>query len=444
MGIETTHSAVAARPSISRGRGRWKWLLPLGALAAVLLGFGGRSWQVRRYREALAQAKADIRASRHATAARRLIELLAWKPDCDEAAFLLGSCERMRGRPDAAQQAWLRVPPGSPFAPESVLGRLELEVERGRFAKAEQLIDTALKDPRLQDSDLPILLGPIFCQQGRFDDAKRLIEMRWNHLRDQGEGASEKAINLVRLHIELDRKPYAIELIRSALDAAGNRDTDDDRVWLGKADLAIRTHAYDEAARWLDACSKRRPNDVAVWRTRLDWALATNRTADVEDALKHLPAGGASQYQLFRIAAWLAQRRGDRAAEVRVLDRLIAIDPADAAARDRLIELATQNAQPARAVELRRQAAEIAELLALYHKKFDRNQPLRDAALMAGIAERLGRIFEAKVFLTVAIAMNPQREDLGRDLARLEQSATATTRTGQSLADEIGSVLAQE
>ena len=41
---------------------------------------------------------------------------------------------------------------------------------------------------------------------------------------------------------------------------------DDDRVWLGRANLAIRTGAYDEAKRWLDACLKRRPEDVPVWR----------------------------------------------------------------------------------------------------------------------------------------------------------------------------------
>ncbi len=127
--------------------------------------------------------------------------------------------------------------------------------------------DNALQDPGLEGSDLPILLGPVYCRQGRLEEAKRLVEARWIHLRDQGEGASEKALNLVRLYIELDRKPYPVELIRSVLGEANRLAPEDDRVWLGKAQLAIRTQAYDEAARWLDDCSKRRPNDAAVWRS---------------------------------------------------------------------------------------------------------------------------------------------------------------------------------
>jgi tetratricopeptide (TPR) repeat protein len=441
MGIEMPQTTVAARPRVSRGKQLWRWLLPLAVLAVGLAGAGWRWWDVSRYRAALAEAKADIRAGRHATAARKLNDLLAWKTDCDEAFYLLGTCEKAKGRFDAAQEAWLRMPPGSPFATQAILGRIELEVERGRFAGAERLVDNALQDPRLEGSDLPILLGPVYCHQGRLEEAKRLVEARWIHLRDQGEGASEKAINLVRLYIELDRQPIPLELTRSVVDEANRRDPKDDRVWLGKAQLAIRTQAYDEAARWLDDCSKRRPNDVAVWRARLDWALATNRVETVRESLKHLPAETAAPAQVPRLAAWLAACRGDAAAERRALERVVDIDPADVPARDRLIALALQQGQPARADELRQQAAEIDELKALYNKRCDRNQPLRDAAEMAGIAHRLGREFEAKVFLTVAIAVDPDRDDLRRDLKRLDKNAKAAPRPGRSLADVIESEL---
>jgi tetratricopeptide (TPR) repeat protein len=439
MEIQTAPTKPAVRPKTTRLDRAWRWLVPIGAIGAAYIAFAWRSWEVRRYREALADAKADIRADRHATAARKMVELLAWKPDCDEAAYLLGSCERAKGRTDAAERAWSRVAPGSPFGPQAVLGRLELVMERGQFAEAEQLVDAALRDPGLERSDLPILLGPVYCQQGRFDEAKRLIEMRWNHLRASGEGASEKAINLVRLYIELDRKPFPIELIRSALDTAGNRAPDDDRVWLGKADLAIRTKAYDDAARWLDACLKRRPRDLAVWRTRLDWALATNRQAEAQEALKHLPADGASPAERARLTAWIAARRGDEAVELGALEQLIAIDPTDSAVRDRLVELALRQGLPARAAELRRQAEQIAELAVLYNRRFDRNQPLRDAAEMAAIAQKLGREFEAKVFLSVAIAVHPDRDELRRDLDRLDHQASATNLAGRSLADVVGS-----
>ncbi len=98
MEIENSQTAVADRPGVSRGKQLWRWLLLLGVLAVGLVGLGSRAWDVSRYRAALAEAKADIRAGRHTTAARKLNELLAWKPDCDEASYLLGTCEKTKGR----------------------------------------------------------------------------------------------------------------------------------------------------------------------------------------------------------------------------------------------------------------------------------------------------------------------------------------------------------
>ena len=126
---------------------------------------------------------------------------------------------------------------------------------------------------------------------------------------------------------------------------------DDDRVWLGKANLAIRAGSYDEAARWLDACLRRRPEDVPVWRARLDWAVATNRVAEAREAAEHLPAEESTPAQVHRLAAWFAARRGDVESERRALERLIAADPADFAALDRLAELADRDGQPDRAAE---------------------------------------------------------------------------------------------
>ena len=72
---------------------------------------------------------------------------------------------------------------------------------------------------------------------------------------------------------------------------------------------------------------------------------------------------------------------------------------------DRLIELAVKHAQPERANELRRLRSEIETLENRYLKLFERNQPLRDAAEMAQLAERIGHRFEAKAFRTVADAV---------------------------------------
>jgi tetratricopeptide (TPR) repeat protein len=248
-------------------------------------------------------------------------------------------------------------------------------------------------------------------------------------------------MKLVRLHLELHWKPVPIEAARSFLDQSERLAPQDDRVWLGKANLAMRVGAYDEAAQWLAACLRRRPEDVPVWRARLDWAVATNRVPDAGDAMKHLPGQESSPAQVQRLTAWLAARRGDRGAERRALERLVAVDPADATAWDRLAELAVLEGQPARAAELRGKTAEIDQLTARYHKLSQRNQPTRDAAEMARLAEQLGLGFEARAFLTVAAAVDPGRDQLRHELAQREPRGRTVDVAARTLADVLAAEL---
>ena len=63
---------------------------------------------------------------------------------------------------------------------------------------------------------------------------------------------------------------------------------------------------------------------------------------------------------------------------------------------------------------------------------YERKQPIRDAVEMAQLAMRLGRQFEARGFLTVAISDDPNRQDLRRDLERLSQSREAVAERRQT------------
>ena len=243
----------------------------------------------------------------------KLLALLDRRPDWDEALYLLGTCEVARGRTQPADEAWSQVAPDSRFAPRAVFGRMQLQMERGRFWEAEVIIRDALDDPRVDAASLPILLGPIYCHQGRLAETLRMIETRWNALNRAGEGASELAINLVRADIDLQQRSVPLEVTRSVLDQAASSAPDDDRIWLGMANLAIRTRSYDEAREWLDRCLKRRPEDVPVWRCRLDWAMATNRVAEARETLRHLPVEESSPAEIPRLVAWFAAAaRGSR------------------------------------------------------------------------------------------------------------------------------------
>ena len=282
-----------------------------------------------------------------------------------------------------------------------------------------------------------ILLVPTYTNQGRIDEANRLIEARWQKLDETGEGASDPAIKLVRLHVDLSFNPTPAEAIRTYLDRAARQAPEDDRVCLGLANLAIRTGAYDEARRYLDDCLRLHAEDVPVWRARLNWAMATDRPDLVRPALTHLPADESSPAQVHRLNAWLAAHRGDVAAERRELERLCEVDPADRTALDRLARLAEQDKDHVRAAALLRKTSEIERVQARYVKLHERKQPIRDAVELAHLAEQLGRIFEARGFLTVAISEDPDREDLRNDLARLRPGSTQTPAGSQTLAELV-------
>ncbi len=327
---------LRGEPEMSRSARRWKPVLLLALVAGGAAWAGWRWWDFHRYRRTMAEIEEEIENGLHGTAARKLVSLLARQPDSDEALYLLGTCEMAQGRPQSASEAWARVTPSSRFATRAILGSMQIQKKRGRFTEAEQIIKDALDDPRIDRSSLPILLGPVWCLQGRLEETLRLIESRWEALSQAGEATSEPALDLVRAHIDLRRGAIPIEIVGSALDQAGQMAPEDDRIWLGKANLAIRAGSLDEAARWIGACLRRRPEDGPVWRARLDWAVASNRVAEAREALKHLPAEVSTPAQIHKLAAWFAARRGDVESERRALERLIVADPADFIALDRL------------------------------------------------------------------------------------------------------------
>jgi thioredoxin-like negative regulator of GroEL len=390
---------------------RWRRWLLLGFLSGSGLVVGGWAWWMDYcYKNAMEVIESEVLARRYANACHNLDKLLSWKADSNGGiVYLLGSCELARGRIKAAGDAWTRVVPGSAFSERAIRGRARLFHEAGQYAAAEQLINDAALDPRNDRTALLVLLVPMFSDQGRINEAERLIENHWEHLNALGEGALEPAIKLVRQHVELGMKPARVETIRAILDQASKLAPNDDRAWLGQANLAIRTGAHDEAERWLDACQRRHPDDVPVWIARLHWAVATKRIDVVQQALTHIPATESNPAQVHRVNAWLAAQRGDVADERRELELWVAADPAAVAALDRLAEFAAKDSQPARAAELLRKKADIDRSLARYMKLHERKQPIRDAVKLARLAEQLGRRFEARVFLAIANSEEPAR-----------------------------------
>jgi enediyne biosynthesis protein E4 len=396
----------------ARGRQRRRLLLAI-LLGTALVATGWAGWSYWRYRSAMDEIRGQIIAGRYANACRDLEALLSRASDPNgRILYLLGSCELARGRNRAAGEAWARVVPGCAFAQKALEGRFHLFEESGRWADAERFASEAALDPRTDGTGLLVLLVPLYREQGRLDEAERLIEDRWEHLNASGRRAREPLSNLVREHIELTLKPTPVETSRAVLERAAQLAPNDERVWLGRANLALRSGAYDEAERWLDACQKGRPDDLPVWRARLRFGIAAKQIDVVTLAMNHLPVDERNAASRHQTSAWLAAQRGDFAAERRELELWLGANPADVTALARLADLAEKDHQPAKAAELVRASTKIAGLLARYRKLHDRNQPIRDAEELARLAGALGRRFESRAFLTIAISEDPARADL--------------------------------
>ena len=159
----------------------------------------------------------------------------------------------------------------------------------------------------------------------------------------------------------------------------------------------------------------------------------------MRQSLGHLPVEESNPAQVQRLTAWLAAFRGDLDAERRALERLVGVDPTDFAALDRLEAIAEKEGKSDRAGEYRRMKTEIGRLQARFEKLYKRNQTMRDAGEMAGLAEQLSRPFEAKVFRTIAMAAESERRD---PIIRPSQNVPATHPPTATLADLLAEELA--
>jgi enediyne biosynthesis protein E4 len=418
-------------------RGR-RWGKRLIVLVAVGLLWGGwKCFEALAYWKNLARIEEQIEQGLIARATKELLELSALYPDSGQAAFLLVACEKASGRRQAAAAAWSRVPPSSSFAFRAIESRVEMELEDGRLSEAEQLVLKTCAVRQFVGPDPRILLGAIYSAEGRHEEAMKLIEALWQRHHQAGEAANETAINQLWLYFQLRSNPVPVETVRAVLDQAGRIAPDDDRIWLWKAKLAIRARSEQEAAQWLERCLARRPADPAVWRARLDWAVATNRAPAAREALKHLPAAGWNNSEIEKLTAWFAERRGDDEAERASLAHLIAADPCDFAALDRLIALRLQSGQPDAVAALRHRRDQVARLQARYDKLVKQHQPRRAAAEMGRLAEQLGRRFESRAFLTIALASGRNTPAIRDDLARLAQSSETSASSARTLEERL-------
>ncbi len=158
----------------------------------------------------------------------------------------------------------------------------------------------------------------LYHLEGRTDEIRELIQQSW------GQSANP-AIVLRQLYV-LDDSAFPVDHVRKTL---ANADPNDDRVWLGQANLAAWTGRLDESSRWLARCAERRPHDEPVWRARLALARSAADAETVSLAADHLSLARFTKAEVLALRAWLAARKGDVAIERNTLASLVTEDPGD-------------------------------------------------------------------------------------------------------------------
>ena len=227
-----------------------------------------RAWDGVRIAASGRRSAATLDPGRYIEARSRLVVLSARWPEDGEACYYLGDCESKLGDERAAVAAWSRVDDASPLSGLAAVRLARRALRTHRFAEAEDLMRKALGDRGRHAIEARETLVNLFKIQGRYREAERLV-------RDGADRYPDKLGLLKELAQLGSINPHRLDLVRDGLEKAASTAPDDDRVLLGRANLATRTGRYEEAAGWLDRC-RLRPDDPAVWRGRLELAMATD------------------------------------------------------------------------------------------------------------------------------------------------------------------------
>jgi tetratricopeptide (TPR) repeat protein len=390
---------------IGRGSSRVR-IVALSVLALIALA-GPFAWISReRYDSAdLARARREVSAGEYAVARGRLVRLASHRSGDLDIAYLLGLCEREAGRPEDAIAAWSRIPAGSAEAPRAALAAGKVLSQRlGRFADAESSLRSALAGPPAVASEARWSLVQLLIWEGRIGEARRLLEEGWSRT------PTPERVALLREHWRLDVVIVAEDELRPLLEAAERQAPGDPRIALARASLATRYGRFDEAKRALDACLELAPEDAIARRARLDWARAADRPEEAARAIDGLASGSLSPAEVLALRAWLAGHRSDRDAERSILATLVELDPGDSTALERLAVLSQTSGDPSAAERYRLSKAEADRRRERYRwalLKLPAHPGRDDLEALAGLAESLGRTFEAEGWWELVVARAP-------------------------------------
>jgi tetratricopeptide (TPR) repeat protein len=404
-------------------------LLVVGLMAALLTWPLVRVVEVWRFRVEVRRAERELNTGQFGRARAILARLSSRWPGRGEVEYPLGICEAAEGRVDDALDAWARIPANASEAVDGALRRGLLALDHGRFAIAEDSLKLAARAPDRRAQVARQALGKLLWFSGRSDEFRRLLREGWARSSDPS--------GTLRLLWQLDADAHPVAAIAESVERAAREAPDDDRVWLGRADLATRSGRFAEADGWLTRCEQRRPDDPAVTMARLDWAVAANRPDLAAPALLHIAEDRLTPARVVALRAWFAARRGDELAEREALTDLLELDSGDSAPLERLAELASRAGQSDLAVQFRRRKAELDRTREQYRKRMIESDLTAHAAELARLAEALGRRFDAKGWWTLLARRGGDDSEARAAITRLDRQEPTSTAPGRTLAGLI-------
>ena len=398
--------------------------------ALVLASYAGLgAWRVRYE---VARAQEEMASGRLELARRRLADVSGRHPGAlgGTIDYLLGLCEATLGRDEDALRAFARVPKALEFTTAGAYLEARANLARGHLRAAETRLEGTLTRGGPDRDRLFPLLVRVYETQARFDDVRRMLRRRLADSRDP--------LKVLKNLDNLDQGGHPYDGLKAALEEAGRRAPGDDRVWLGKARLALATGRWDEAFGWLRAC-RESCADAAVWRAWLEWARGTDRPEEAVRALEHLGEGDLDPDERLAAHAWLRSRSHDPPAERQALKRWLQFDPAAPEALERLAVLARQVGESEDAAALRRLKAEVDRARQRYRDILWREDPLggaTDRLELARAAEAAGYRPEARALYALVLRRDPGDATARQALTRLDR-VTLDTSFAAAMRDDL-------
>ncbi len=376
--------------------------------------------QDRRLRADIEELHRTMDRGQFGSARKALIELARRWPGRGEILVALGRCEEAMGRPGHALAAWEQVSTTDATYAGAAESRGALLINLGRYARAEScLLEALTAAPAADRHPLLRTLARLFRLEGRYSEVSEVLTAAW-------PGAPEPSELLQDLW-QNDTEPVPIDGWKVFLDSA---DANDERVWLGRARLAILSGRFGEARTWLTRCLDRRPDDPVIWRACLDLAMASEEYPRFWEAARRIPVETLLPEEVAVLRWWLASQGADTRAERREAERLVELQPLQTRATERLIELTREAGDLEEAGRLQRQKTQIDRAKDWIHKLVVRRIDFRDqASELAGLSAILGRPFDRHAWSLVAATSRSHSAGVDPDIEAARTACRAASAT---------------